>query len=356
VVREAAALFFRGIYVYPIAISTQANIGLLQKVAKAGGTSKVYVVNDAAELKKAIDDIMTDLNACKSQPNNECVAAIPLTAANKFSASDDLSKKGVTNTVSSMCSTTVQGDDLFFSLDVIANTAYRVTVADPAGGTLPFTPRLYMFSDCAKPKDSCYTIGQKSRTFFAARSGKLFIGVDASTTSGKFTITAETITELKLRIVEFNVGDPDYLVIRNDGSATVDLQDYYLSTGNLDTRLPHRKIAPGEKVYIIESSKADPSRAQEVSISGNIPHSGTSEFNAYLCIGPCDTTGTNVVDLLSVGQNPPALRSSVTFTGTLSRLTSELSVLTDSYIRNAVQGKFPTFLSTDWAVGPKTRP
>lgn len=65
-VREAARLFRRGVRVYTIAVTAQANRALLDRLADAGGTGAARRVDDPSQLEAALDAIFSELGACEN--------------------------------------------------------------------------------------------------------------------------------------------------------------------------------------------------------------------------------------------------------------------------------------------------
>lgn len=67
-VAEAEVLFRSGVRTYAIGVSNQANPGLLDRIAAAGGTRTRRQANDAASLEQALDDILAELRTCAAPP------------------------------------------------------------------------------------------------------------------------------------------------------------------------------------------------------------------------------------------------------------------------------------------------
>ena len=131
-----------------------------------------------------------------------CKNPIAMTwASGKATASGDTTKavNSLSFSSSSGCTDTMgKGPDMFYRLAVTAGKTYQVKMTPTS-----WDGAVYVFTNCAKPLNSClggsdngYTSGAETVTFTAKNTGKVLIGVDAYSTTGKgkFTLEAKTVT------------------------------------------------------------------------------------------------------------------------------------------------------------------
>lgn len=162
-----------------------------------------------------------------------------------------------------------------------------------------------------------------------------------------------------LRLMELFAGTYDWVVIENRGTCTVDLLGVRFSartstSGNdLDFDLPAHVLAPGARVYVVDSSGA---QAGDISSANNIFFTDTSSDYAMLCDGVC--TSSTIIDLVAhvAGATPlPPYPTGVTFSpGGLAGITAS-NVETHALRRRAFSGTAPSFLASDWEVAAKSR-
>lgn len=105
--QSASSLFYKGVYVYTIAVTTTANRSLLDKIAVVGGTPKSFFVSDAASLKGALDTIFQQLNSCICATgctiNSACVPSGKLNPTNKCQVCDPAKNKSAWSTSTKGC-------------------------------------------------------------------------------------------------------------------------------------------------------------------------------------------------------------------------------------------------------------
>jgi len=161
---------------------------------------------------------------------------------------------------------------------------------------------------------------------------------------------------------EVNIGLNDYIAIKNVSSSPINLKGYTI--GFDDTRgttttydftytFSTKSIKGGATLYVCESSSC--SGNNSVNVGKNIMYDPSGGGATYLCQGKCGT-GT-VLDVHSwKGTGSAAtLLFSTTFTPGPSTGITSSNESTHSFLRQALAGKHPTFVQSDWKVGKKTK-
>ena len=159
---------------------------------------------------------------------------------------------------------------------------------------------------------------------------------------------------------EVHVGSDAYFIIENTSSASIDLgqvhyyiYDFVIGSPRAAGPLASILLGAGESIIVTELGYdvAGPeiNLPEQIFLPGNPPL-----FQILLCSGPCDPRdGRNVLDALRAGDPQPYLPGGLTFEpGGAPMLSDRFG---ESYIRAARGGSNPTFLQSDWSVGPKTR-
>ncbi len=163
-----------------------------------------------------------------------------------------------------------------------------------------------------------------------------------------------------LRLVEVSTGAKDYFAIKNtatDPSQKIDLAGYEIYIDNIKQgggsspsfafTLPARLLAPDETVYVIEES-ATP-KPGDIKIQSNFSIAGGGA-GVWLCESSC-TTGT-IVDAFELGSVLTGLSAPYSF---LPKLVLAPQSGDPTFLRIAMLGKSPSFVSTDWKIGQATR-
>jgi len=161
---------------------------------------------------------------------------------------------------------------------------------------------------------------------------------------------------------ELNVGSTDYLALKNTSTMCsanlaglkLEMLDSDTTFFTLDFQLPSRTLAPGEVVYVFENSAPTTS---DIGTGGNIGFAGSRGGWVVLCQAPCSLMIIpSPVDAIAFqgGAAPPLFPAPVTFTSALTSITSS-NETTTSYIRTSIAGTPPSFVSTGWTTGAKTR-
>ena len=163
-----------------------------------------------------------------------------------------------------------------------------------------------------------------------------------------------------VRLDELSIGTRDFVALRNRnaGGCSANLAGLTLVLLDSDTvfygevlPLPSRTLAAGGVVYVVENTSSLP---DEIPTGGNIGFSGSRGGWVALCAGSCTLSNlSNAIDLIAFN-TPPAIPAPVTFTSSLTLITST-NQSTASYHRNAVTGTFPSFVSADWTTGAPSR-
>ncbi|MCA9630279.1 MAG: hypothetical protein KC766_21560 [Myxococcales bacterium] len=174
-----------------------------------------------------------------------------------------------------------------------------------------------------------------------------------------------------LRIVEVNYGAPDYVVLKNQhptcaaSTAGLGLRFSHIETvcslgcsevvRHLNQPLPVQQVPAHGVLYVTET----PVSSNDVQLADNLGWQDDERGAVRLCQGVCDPDDTsNTVDFVSIlgGASSPLTASPpITFSNPISGI-GNLNQLTTSYVRSAFDGSFPSFLGSDWTIGPATRP
>lgn len=163
-------------------------------------------------------------------------------------------------------------------------------------------------------------------------------------------------TNRTLVIHEIYPGAIDYLSLRNASTSPRNIADYSLTLIGLTEIsyvLPSKTLSPGEVVHIFEHKEGNPALG-DIQTNANIPFYDalTTESNAVILRNPAD----EVIDYVGLGQSLAGtvqLNGGIQTPGPVSYVGFDLA--TQSHYRSAISGTHPTFLVSDWSVGPKSR-
>lgn len=169
----------------------------------------------------------------------------------------------------------------------------------------------------------------------------------------------------QVRLAEIFIGDPDFIKLENRAGCTAQLAGLVLevqssSVGSVPTSfaLPSFSLGAGLTVNLVDNTGT--AGSGEIAIGSNVFMTDADGSRLLLCNGPCSSTA-NVIDAVLIQGTsattgvPPALPSPLSFSPALTGIGSS-NYDTHSYQRVAHLGARPTFLPSDWAVGPTTRP
>jgi cysteine-rich repeat protein len=188
--------------------------------------------------------------------------------------------------------------------------------------------------------------------------GSYFIVVDAASESevGGFDIAVEAdCPSSHLKLQEMRIGPDDQASLAHTGvpsDCSVDLDGLVMrmaaTQGSpVDTQLTG-VLAPGDEIVVSDQPGAD------IYTGTNVFFSTQNGNYTAVCRGTCGEAD-DVIDLVasSEAQNHPALPADTTFSP--AGLFGIVSALDDnhlSYQRAATQGASPSFLASDWQIGP----
>ena len=153
---------------------------------------------------------------------------------------------------------------------------------------------------------------------------------------------------------EIHFGNPNYFVLENRGSDPVDLSRIYYRYSDGGGQLPVHILDPGQEVYFL-NRRAD-KQPGDLTLPFDLPSFTSAAEAMLLCVGPCSTLfADNALDVFIVSLFnqeallPPGITFSPQSFQTIQPDTSS------SYIRSGDMGRNPTFLQSDWSVGPASR-
>jgi cysteine-rich repeat protein len=162
-----------------------------------------------------------------------------------------------------------------------------------------------------------------------------------------------------LRIVELHLGEGDWVRIYNPTPCTVNLLGVQLrfddsSSFDLNSNLPDYDLASGDSVYVAEAPEPG-----DIDAVGNIWFFPDRAGAVMLIEGAYDPNdGSNIIDaaVFEGMEVPPVLPPPASFSpAPLSGITVATQQ-DESYIRVDFLGEQPTFLASDWTIGPVSRP
>jgi hypothetical protein len=338
-----------------------------------GGSGSFTITGATAPVIIGIDstagynsgDFVLKVEEITPPANDTCAGAQALTfTAGKATAS------GQTGTASATLDPSCEslpGPDLFYSVPVTSGKTYLIQLSPSA----TFDPALYILDACAgtcvaSADDSFSAGGAEQIVYTATATGTIVVAVDsysatAADGQGAFTLDVSELGAPPTGLVlqEINVGADDYVVIKNTGTAAVDLTGVQIvltdsTVPNADNAvfLPPQQLAAGASLYLVEDSTP---QAGDFYM-GSIFYTSSSSFLAMLCYGNCDETkSSNVLDAGLFGSIARTLPTGVTFTGGPVGGITSANENTTSYTRVGSVGVAPAFLASDWGTAAASR-
>ena len=155
---------------------------------------------------------------------------------------------------------------------------------------------------------------------------------------------------------EVSTGTPDYVAIKNTGSATVTLANFKLVMNGINVESYAFKagdsVDAGKVLYAFEYTSG---QTGDVNTGENIPFydaqiSGSQVGNSVALYDPAG----NLLDFVAIGDTMVGLPPNAT--ATLVTWPSAYDPTTQSFQRVAMSGTCPSFVSSDWAAKTLTRP
>jgi hypothetical protein len=157
-------------------------------------------------------------------------------------------------------------------------------------------------------------------------------------------------TARTLVIHEVQPGSPDYVVLRNASTVTINVSGHTLVMYGIDTVtfvLPTKSVLAGGTVAVFEYSSGG---ANDISTSDNIPFYDGFSSNAVVLKAP----GGTVIDYVGFGDSLQIVPPGMSQTGGPVPY-SGFVVSTDAHHRAGMKGVPPTLQKSDWVIGKKSR-
>lgn len=158
-----------------------------------------------------------------------------------------------------------------------------------------------------------------------------------------------------LALEEIATGQPDYLALRNLGTTPIDLAGFELAMTGIDPDIPvsytfgtGTTLAGGQTIYVFEWNSG--TAPDDINTGDNIPFYDDLESNSVALYDP---TG-NLLDFVAIGDAIVGLPKGAQVT--LLAWPAGFDSSTDSFQRVGHLGKCPSFVASDWAAKPLTRP
>lgn len=207
------------------------------------------------------------------------------------------------------------------------------------------------------------TFTTKTTPFGNSTLGVTAFNEEGKSTSAKIVLTSTTPTP-QVHLQEINVGNKDYIALKNSGTTDINLQGYVLFANDKDPKYKDFKytigavvIKAGQTLYFMESKNC-PSQGSSNCINTNqsISYSPGRSGNTYLCWGTC--SNTTVIDFHTYNSYNLS-RQIISYFGTkfLPKPSTGVTSSTQdtrSFVRQKVTGSYPIFQESDWKADSKT--
>ena len=155
---------------------------------------------------------------------------------------------------------------------------------------------------------------------------------------------------------EMATGQPDYVVLKNTGSAPVDLNGFQLHFAGITNKptsytfKASKMLDAGKTLYVVEYQTTKP---DEIGTAANIPFfDGPPNAARQNAVALYDTSG-KLLDYLAIGAPAVSLPQGATFTAVA--WPSGFLAKTHSFQRTGQKGSCPGFDASDWGAAPITR-
>lgn len=160
---------------------------------------------------------------------------------------------------------------------------------------------------------------------------------------------------------EIHIG-VDFIALKNGGSKDINLKGYVLllrfDKGGLSEQvLGDVVIKAGQVLFLHHADAGCPSKVAGAchKLQKGIPHGIYLGGSTYLCKGACSSSTVLDYHEFSSGTFPPVTQHGVRFYPIPSSGIHVGNQLHSSFLRWAVNGRYPNFLQSDWRVGPRSK-